>query len=143
MIKTRKQKRFSGRYFQFGVSFFRMEKMSVFQGLTCLEGGKNKKKDLKSCKQFSKFYIRRKMRLALSLRLKKLYSLNNNLHMTFKFSGGVQNWVSLLSMFCLILWPLSHALGLYPTSWPKLELCQARLTRPGCRMGLRALRPFI
>lgn len=44
-IKTQKQKRFSGRYFQLGVSFFGMEKMSVFQGLTCLE--KKKKKGFK------------------------------------------------------------------------------------------------
>jgi hypothetical protein len=44
LIKTQKQKGFSGRYFQLSVSFFKMEKMSVFQGLRCL--GKKKKKKI-------------------------------------------------------------------------------------------------
>ncbi len=71
-IKTQKQKRFSGRYFQLGVNFLGMEKMSVFQGLTCLKK-KKKKENLKSFKQFSKFYIRRKKdEIGIELDIKKI-----------------------------------------------------------------------
>jgi hypothetical protein len=49
-----------------------MEKMSVFQGLTCLKK-KKKKENLKSFKQFSKFYIRRKKdEIGIELDIKKI-----------------------------------------------------------------------
>ncbi len=71
-IKTQKQKRFSGRYFQLGVNFLGMEKMSVFQGLTCLEKKEKKKENLKSFKKISKFYIRRKKdEIGIELDIKK------------------------------------------------------------------------
>jgi len=49
-----------------------MKKMSVFQGLTCLEKKEKKKENLKSFKQFSKFYIRRKKdEIGIELDIKK------------------------------------------------------------------------